>query len=427
MEVEVPYGETFLKFTVDRGNVKGVLTPKDTVKDVKVKELVKKALNNPVGKNSLFSQDLKGKDVAIAVTDSTRPTPNKEILSVLLKELHGRGVKYENLKVIIATGLHRPDSMELIKRNVGEEVIGKVKVFNHDPDSETNVYLGVTANLTPLKVNNDFAEAEIKIITGNITPCMLAGYSGGAKTVLPGVSSRETIEKNHSLFTKVLAKIKRSSLFGVLKGNLVREDIEEAGSKTNVDMVVNTVLNHKKKIVEVVSGDIVKAHREGVKKLDEFARIKSPGKADIVVCSSGFKEHDVSFLQGGTRALASVEPIIKDNGSLIYVSPCYEGVSEHIIKHEKEIFSLKPEDILNLVEEGRLSSVLGCMVYELSFLREKVNVSVVSGNLSNEDLSVFGFKREDTVEEALNKAFQLQGRDAEVLVVPYGSITIPTL
>ncbi len=425
MLVELPYGHSALKFRVDEGNIKGFLTPRDIFKAGNVEKLVRESLKNPIGKNSVPITELEGRSAAIAVTDSTRPTPNKEILPVLIRELREKGISYGKIKVIIATGLHRPDSEELIEMNVGREVTERVKVFNHDPDSEQNIYLGSTKNSTPLKVNKEFMEAEIKVVTGNITPCMLAGYSGGAKTILPGVSSRETIERNHSLFTKILGGLKRASLFGVLGGNLVREDMEEAASLTNVDMIVNTVLNHRKETVEAVAGGVVEAHREGVKKLDDFARVKTPGKADIVICSSGFKEHDVSLLQGGTRVFASVESIVRENGSIIYASPCYEGVSEHIIEHEKGIFSLKPHEILGLVEEGKLSSVLGCMIYEFSFIREKFNVQVVSDNITEKDLSTFGFEKAGNVDEALNTAFKIHGKGAEVLIVPYGSITIP--
>lgn len=180
---------------------------------------------------------------------------------------------------MIALGQHRRMTIEEVKEKVGEEVFKRVKISQHDPDNNL-FYLGKSKRGNELWVNKDVAQADVKISTGNIAPHRYAGYGGGAKSILPGISSRETIGRNHLYMETGEAAL------GKTEGNPVREEMEEAAKMIKLDMTVNTIMNAKNEIVKVVAGDPAMAHEAGVKICNYIYGVKIPEKADIVIASS---------------------------------------------------------------------------------------------------------------------------------------------
>nr|NIQ39495.1 DUF2088 domain-containing protein [Pseudomonadota bacterium] len=209
-----------------------------------------------------------GAKACIVITDRTRPTPNHMIVPILLNALNALGVRDTDMTIIVGVGMHAPDSVEAIRQNVGKVVVDRVEVINGEPDNEeAMVLVGETSLGTPVEVDRRFAEADIKIGTGNVTPCMLAGWSGGGKIVLPGVVSRRTIYENHKRFTGILAELECGSLLGIMPPqNIVRADIDEAATKSGIDMVVNTVLDTENNLVAVRAGEHVSVHRAAIEK-----------------------------------------------------------------------------------------------------------------------------------------------------------------
>jgi len=178
-------------------------------------------------------------------------------------------------------------SKEEIEKKIGGEVLKRVRVVQHDPDNNL-FYLGNTKKGHELWVNKDVVQSEVKISTGSIVPHRYAGYGGGAKSVLPGISSRESIGLNH------LQVETGEAALGKIEGNPVREEMEEAAKMIGLDFIVSTVMNDKNEIVKVVAGDPVKAHRTGVKICKEIYGVEIPEKVDIVIDSSHLM--DISFL-----------------------------------------------------------------------------------------------------------------------------------
>jgi len=425
IEVFLPYGGHLLKCEVPERNLLAVAKPSFGVPVADEKQVIREVITKVIDETQVtFNSTDK---VAIAVTDSTRPTPNNKILPILLDELKKFGVQNGNVTIIIATGMHRPDSPEEIRRNVGEETLRRVKIVNHDPDDRKNLaHLGETDLGTDIEVNKLFADGDVRITTGTVGPCMLAGWSGGGKTVMPGVSSRHSISQNHTLFVRNVRNTKRGAMFGIIENNLVRQDIDNYAKKVGVDFIVNVVQNPNSEVLGIYAGGLFEAHRKALAHAKKVMKASVPEKADIAIVSPGVFAHEVSLYQSGSRMLGCVEGLVKRGGSIILVSSCYKGLYEGIEEREFRRALLRhqdPEEILELTEKGKLPSFESCILYQFLWMIKHFSITVVTDKMSSEELEEIGMRHNLKVSEALKKSLDECGKDATITVVPYGSIT----
>ena len=201
MKITIPYGNSFQEFIPKDFNKITILEPHKTPAVKDEKEAIKKSLLNPIGTQRL-SKMIKSKKstVAIIVNDITRPTPSENFLNALMEELNIAGIKKENIRILIATGTHRPNTKEEIASMIGKENLRRFYVENHDCQQKSKLkYIGKTKNNLPIVINKIVAESDIRILTGIIVPHHTAGFSGGRKSILPGVAGFDTIKFHHSL------------------------------------------------------------------------------------------------------------------------------------------------------------------------------------------------------------------------------------
>jgi nickel-dependent lactate racemase len=427
VKVSLPYGGRLLECEVPERNLLTIAKPPFGVPVEDEQRSIREAITKAIHEGGL-STTLKPTDkVTIAVTDSTRPTPNSKILPILLDELGKFGIRDENVAVIIATGMHKPDSPEEMRRNVGEEALRRVKVVNHNPDDrERLVGLGRTELGTEMEVNKLFVDADVRVATGTIGPCMLVGWSGGGKTVMPGVSSRRSIDQNHALFVRNVRKTKRGAMFGLIKDNWVRRDIDDYAQRVGVNLIVNTVQNAKEEILGVYAGDLPEAYGRTLTHAKKAMTAPVSEKADVVVVSPGVYSHEVSLYQSGSRMFASVEGLVEKGGTIILVSSCYKGIYEGIEKEEFKRALLRyrdPEEVLELTEKGEIPSFESCISYQFVWMMKHFTTVVVTDGMSKEELEEIGMKHAPTISKALETSLNQHGRDATVTVVPYASIT----
>lgn len=370
--------------------------------------------------------------VAIAVTDRTRVTPNKLFLPALLNKLNNLGVPDQNITILIGTGMHAPDSEEDIRQNVGEEAARRVRVINNTPlEQSVFVECGRTSYGTPVQVHREFAGSDIRIVTGNIVPCLMAGWTGGGKTVLPGVASKETIYCNHKLFPDQLEKASRGAMLGVLPpANIVRDDIEQAAAVAGLHMAVNSVLNFDESIVRVLAGPHVEIHREGVNTALQALGAVFPRKADIII--GGADPWGVSLYQGGSRFLQSLDGVINEGGSVIFSCECKEGLYEGILKDVYTRWMQEmptPEEIRDLTVKDILPPEEGVVLYVFSWIIHKLKckVVVVTQGMSGNELAEVHMGHALSLQDALDAALLYHGPDAGVAVLPYGTMMLPLL
>ncbi|MDI6861857.1 MAG: nickel-dependent lactate racemase, partial [Pseudothermotoga sp.] len=319
MKVSLKYGEKQLQ--IDVPDHTEILSPKTEFPGVDDPfGEVRRALDNPIESSTLTQivENMKPRKIAILVSDLTRPSPSHIIVLPILEQLNRAGVKREQIKIVFALGFHRKMSEEEMKKAVGEEAFEHYDCINHDINE--CVYIGETSRGTPVEVFRPVAESDLIIATGNLELHWFVGYSGGYKALLPGVCSKRTIEKNHSLMLSE----------GAVAGNInspVRLDIEEAGAMTNVKFIVNVVLNSKKEIVKAVAGHPITAHREGVKYIDAMYKVPIKKKYDVVIVSCGGFPKDINLYQA-QKGLDNASHAVKDNGTIVLIAECREGFGE---------------------------------------------------------------------------------------------------
>jgi len=416
VDVWLPYGKTEVCVRVPTRNFLGSIEPKEKegVPDAVLE--IKRALNEPIGSKRL-DEIVKPEDkVAIVVDDATRPAPSHLMVPPLLEELNNAGVKDENITIIFACGTHKAVTREEAVKLLGEAVLNRVKTVSHDCKASNLVYVGETRKHgTKVYLNHVFAEADVKILTGDIGFHYYAGYGGGRKSVLPGVSGEETIKHNHAMLLHPNAKT------GVLDGNPVHEDMVEAARLAKVDFILNVVINSEKEVVKAFAGDVEQAFHEGVKLVDEMYRIPVDRKADIVVVSPGGYPADVNLFQA-YKGVDNALEIVKRGGVIILVAECPEG-------HGNQVFydwMVKFKDLKAVQREIKRNFVLGGhKAYYLMKALRKAQIFLVSAMPDYYATNIFKLKTARAVNDALNEAFSIVGKNAKVWVMPYGNFTLP--
>ena len=416
VDVWLPYGKTEVCVRVPTRNFLGSIEPKEKegVPDAVLE--IKRALNEPIGSKKL-DEIVKPEDkVAIVVDDATRPAPSHLMVPPLLEELNNAGVKDENITIIFACGTHKAVTREEAVKLLGEAVLNRVKTLSHDCKASNLVYVGTTKKYgTKVYLNRVFAEADVKILTGDIGFHYYAGYGGGRKSVLPGVSGEETIKHNHAMLLHPNAKT------GILDGNPVHEDMVEAARLAKVDFILNVVINSEKEVVKAFAGDVEQAFYEGVKLVDEMYRIPVDRKADIVVVSPGGYPADVNLFQA-YKGVDNALEIVKRGGVIILVAECPEG-------HGNQVFydwMVKFKDLKAVQREIKRNFVLGGhKAYYLMKALRKAQIFLVSAMPDYYATNIFKLKTARAVNDALNEAFSIVGKNAKVWVMPYGNFTLP--
>jgi len=416
VDVWLPYGKTEVCARIPTRNFLGNIEPKEKPGVVDPRAEVERALKEPVGTKPLGEIVKPGNSVAVVVDDATRATPSYLMVPPLLDELNRTGVKDENITLIFGCGSHRAVKPEEMKKLVGEETLKRVKVVSHDFKSQDLVYLGKTAKFgTKVYVNKVFAEADVRILTGDVELHYYAGYGGGRKSVLPAVSGAETIQSNHGMILHPKART------GVLEGNPVHEDMVEAAKLAKVDFILNITTNSKNEMVKAFAGDLEQAFYEGVKLVDEMYKVPIERRAEIVLVSSGGNPLDIDLYQA-YKGVDNAIDAVKKGGVVVLVAECPEG-------HGNEVFyewMTKFKDVKEMEKEIKRQFRLGGhKAYYLLKAEQKAEIILVSAMPDYLAQNVFRLKTARAINDALRDAFDIAGKNAKVWAMLHGNITLP--
>lgn len=412
MEYSFGFGKGKLKFNIDEKNVSNVLLPNEVELDLTGVEEVKRAMDNPISSSKLKDIVKTGENVVIVTSDITRPMPSKIVLPVVIEELNSAGIKDENITIVFALGSHRDHTEDEKKYLVGEEIYERIKCI--DSNSTEYIHLGITANGTPVDINKEVAKADRRICLGNIEYHYFAGYSGGAKAIMPGVSTRAAIQANHSRMVEEEART------GNIKTNPVRIDIDAVEKFVPIDFIVNVVLDSSKKIIKTVAGHYIDAHREGCRFLDSFYKINIKEKADIVITTPGGYPKDLNLYQA-QKALDNSKHAVKDGGIIILVASCKEGLGEKVF----EQWMLNFEKSEDMIEEIKRNFQLGGhKAAAIAMILKKAKIFLVSELDPDFVRSIFMEPFSD-VQSAVDAAFNEKGDNAKVILMPFGGSTLP--
>lgn len=414
MQLEFGYGTGTQTVSLPDKNVVDVLLSNPMTHEHLGADAVRCALEHPIGAPRLRELAKPGQKIAIVASDISRPVPSWDILPAILDELSAAGCRDEDITVVFALGSHRHHTDEERRRLAGADVYSRVRCVDSDPDD--CVHLGSTKCGTPVDVTRVVAEADFRICTGNIEFHYFAGYSGGAKAIMPGVSTPAAIQVNHKMMTKPGASA------GNLVGNPIRADIEEAASICGVDYIVNVVLDEHKRIVYSVAGDVTQAHRVGCKYLDRMYRKPIPARADIVLVSQGGAPKDANLYQT-QKALDNAKHAVKDGGTIILIGACSEGLGS--AKFEQWL--KQAPDAHSMIDRVHQHFELGGhKAAAIAMALEYAQIDLVSEMPDDFVRSIF-LNPQPSAQRALDEAFQKYGADATVLAMPFGGATLPVV
>ncbi|MDI6780752.1 MAG: lactate racemase domain-containing protein [bacterium] len=287
---------------------------------------IREAFANPIHTSTIAEMALGKKTVAIAVEDITRPSLLNEILNEIARQLQGAGIRDEQVKIVISTGGHRPLLRDDLIKKLGRDIVERFDIYNHNP-FENLVDTGIILGKVPVRINRFFIEAEFKIVVGTIVPHAFAGFSGGGKIVLPGLAGIEILERSHKFVMMGL----RGGI-GEVDGNRFREEVEGVAKKIGVDLGVNLVVNSKRGLAGVFVGDVVDAHRAGVRLAREVYATNTPEGIDVAILNAYPKDMEMFQIDNAFGMYRSAgEGLVKDDGVVILTSACSLGRGYHAL------------------------------------------------------------------------------------------------
>ena len=412
--IELGYGTGKEYVTVPKDAILDILIPDKKACERSEEEVIEQALDEPVGTPGLEELARGKKDVVIVTSDITRPMPSWRVLPHVISRLEKAGVSRLCITIIFALGTHRRQTPEEMRHLVGDEIYDTCRCID---SSECDfIHIGSTKNGTPVDIADKVVHSDLKICLGNIEYHFFAGYSGGAKAIMPGVSTMDAIRRNHSRMIHPMSRA------GVLEGNPVRDDLEEAAEICGVDFLLNVVLDEHKKVIYAVAGELTRAHRNGCRFLDGFYRREIKKLADIVIVTQGGAPKDLNLYQT-QKALANAEQAVRPGGIIILAGACPEGLGGTVFEQWMlEAESL--DDILGRIQKD--FQIGGHKAASFARALKKARIFLVSG-IDKELVKNIFMEPFDHVQEAYDLAAAEMGEEAKVIVMPYGGSTLPVL
>ncbi len=417
MKVDLPYGRGRTAIKVPDGSM--IAYPRELPRVGDVAAEIGRAMAEPIGSPPLRAIAAGKPDAVVVVNDITRPAPSREMLGSILDELKAAGIPPEAVTVVVATGNHRPNSPAEIAGMIGEEFAQQLRVVNHacEDDSALTTITAPGVDI-PVRVNSHVARASIRILTGLIAPHQAAGYSGGRKSLAPGVAALETIAKHHSFPIRPF-----NPAMGWMKGNPFHEVAVKAARAVGIDFIVNVVKNCKGEVVRAVAGELEAAHEAGVRICEQSWALMFSHRYDIVVVTPGGYPRDIDLHQA-QKAMATAELVVADGGVIVLIAECSDGIG----KFAGWLTGAKsPQDVIDRFAREGFTREHSSKAFMCARALAKHAVVVSTSGIRKRDLEAMFFRHADTAQDAVNMALQMKGGNAKVLVLPYAVDCVPKI
>lgn len=414
--IPIPYYTSTLTLHVEEENLKAVLTAKmhGFHAEKSQEQLVLDALEHPVGSPRLRTLAEGKRKIVIVTSDHTRAVPSKITLPLLLKEIRS-GNPDADITILIATGLHRPTTEEEQRRMFGDEIVDHEKIaINNAFAPEQFVELCTLPSGAVFQVNRLAAECDLLVTEGFVEPHFFAGFSGGRKSILPGICSERTVNENHSY--KAVSHPRSNS--GMLKDNPIHADMLCAAKAVNVQFIFNVALDGEKKIVAAWAGDLEQAHEAGVAFIRQWSQCPVV-TGDIVITSNGGYPLDQNLYQS-PKAMATAEACAGEDGVIIMCCSCCDGMGG---AHFGQLIQRgTPDEIdryLSSIPPEKTIPEQWCTQVCVRVLR-KHPVILVTTFLNHDEVRKANMIPASTPDEALEIAYRLKSKQASVVVIPDG-------
>jgi nickel-dependent lactate racemase len=414
MMIEIPYDGGIIVANVPEKNILDVIEPVDTKSLGKFLGL-KESISSPIGSVSFDEFVSSAKDLLVIVNDAQRPICTPAVLEMIEEKIKIKPTKY-----LVATGSHKPPTETELSAIFGKfysSIKEDIYIHRSTADDEM-VFLGITSNGTPVRLNRLLFEYDKIITITSVEPHNFAGYTGGRKSIVPGISSYETIERNHWL------ALKKGSENLIINGNPVSEDMHEALAFIRDKEIysIQAVLDKDKKVYKAFGGNIEKALYAAAKAADEIYSVPVDEKADIIVAVP-FSPLDANLYQAH-KAIENAKPILKEGGILILVASCREGIGPDNFYRLLSQFD-DPDEMIERFEKAyKLGEHKSAKIAQL---QNRAQIWTVS-EMKPEILEAIRFRPFSSLERALEEAFLQKGDDdASITFLLDGGITVPRL
>ena len=416
-KISIPYADKHLDASISEGCFRGVFSPGHLKRDAGVSQrvLVESAMTNPIASPPLHELTADKSSMVIITSDHTRPVPSKVIMPVILEEAR-RGNPDIDITILVATGFHRATTQEELIAKLGEDIVENEKIVIHDSqDKSSLVRLSDLPSGGELWVNKLAVETDLLIAEGFIEPHFFAGFSGGRKSVLPGVAGAETVLANHCA-EFINSEFART---GILENNPVHRDMIFAAREAKLDFIINVVIDENKDVVRAFAGHYEKAHLAGCEFLKETVQVEVP-PADIIITSNGGYPLDQNIYQA-VKGMTAAEAVIKDDGVIIMVAACNDGHGGQSF-FDNMAQAQCPASLLRKISRvPRSQTVPDQWEFQiLARILKRCTVIMVTDRCDPEMIKAMHMKHAYTIYEALTAAYKLKGKGAGVAVIPDG-------
>lgn len=410
------YGNKKININLPEKNLIWTKTPNQIPGNTNDKELIKNALANPIKSKKLINLASNKNNVIIVVDDITRSTPQEKILPIIIERLNQAGITNSNIKILIALGTHRKMNKLEIEEHLGKKIIDKIDIIQHSHRDNANLMeIDKSINNVPVRINKYYYEADLKIVIGSVIPHVNAGWSGGAKMLLPGICGKKTIDQFHLKASYHLDEIQGKT------NNIMREDMEEVAKSIGVDFLINIVSNHRNELLYIVTGNYKNAYRKIVNKAKKVFGFSINIKADLTIVSSHPADLD---LWQASKALTMAKLATKKEGIILLISPCYEGIApDHPIV--KKLGNKTPGKVYSMVQNDKIDDIAGASIQmEISYAVQNYDVYLYTKGITAFEASKIGLKRITDISNFLEDYIK-NNHNAKIGVINKGSKLIP--
>ena len=419
MRVNMKYGRGEIGVDVPTPNLISVLASQEFPPIGNPEQAILDALETPIDSPALSEVAKNRKSATIVISDITRPVPNKLILPPMLRIIEEQGVPREGIRILIATGIHRPNEGDELLEMVGSHIIENYQIVNHfSQKQETLINLGQTQNGTPVLINRLYVESDLKVISALIEPHLMAGYSGGRKAICPGLASIETMKIMHG--PQILEHPKAS--VGILEGNPFHAEATEIALMAGVDFSLNVTINDRRQLTGVFAGDMVNAHLAGAKFAEKQTTATLLEPADVVIVSCAGYPLDATFYQAIKGVLSAIE-VVKEGGMVILVAECQEGIGSgpftDLILKTKNL-----EQFVRNIYNPKNFVIDQWQLEELAKAIRKANVYFYSDKIPYEQQQKLFVNPLKSPNEGVEIALKRYGKDAKIVAIPDGPYTL---
>ena len=424
MQIALPYGKGRITAELPDGRIAGIIENRMGAYCPRLgeEELVERGLENPIGSAPLCELAKDKQNVVLIASDHTRPVPSKRIVPKMLREIR-KGNPRAEITILIATGCHRGTTEQELIEKFGEEIVRRERILVHDCEKdEEMVHLGTLPSGGELMINRIAAEADLLVAEGFIEPHFFAGFSGGRKSVLPGVASKRTVYANHC--SKFLADPR--SRAGILEGNPIHKDMVFAARKAKLAFICNVAINQKQEIIGAFCGDAEGAHEAGVRFVRELCESRIEEETEIVITSNNGYPLDQNAYQA-VKGISTAESAVKQDGVIIMLAKCEDGIGGDSF-YQTFQRDRSAAHILECIEQVPQDQTIADQWQSQVFARvlKKAHVILIS-DLTKDQTSALHMEKAADLESAIAQADAYLGhRNGRIVVIPEGITSILT-